>query len=51
LLAFQEVLNALIDSLHEDSNRIKNKPIVPPLDDHWLKETDLSTVGREAWRR
>lgn len=47
----QELLNALIDSLHEDSNRIKSKPMVPPLDDAWVKKSDLERVGVEAWRR
>jgi len=47
----QELLNAVFDALHEDSNRVLKKPIVPPLEDSWVKNTGLPRVGLEAWRR
>lgn len=47
----QEFLNYLLDVLHEDSNKIKNKPSVEALEDDWVKANSLARVGEEAWRR
>jgi len=47
----QELLNYMLDVLHEDSNRVKQKPYVEALEDDWVKENSLSRVGEEAWRR
>lgn len=47
----QEFLNYILDKIHEDSNRIRQKPIVPALEDDWVKATALHRVEREAWRR
>ena len=47
----QEFLNYILDVLHEDSNRVQNKPYVEALEDDWVKKTSLSRVGEEAWRR
>lgn len=47
----QELLNYMLDVLHEDSNRVKKKPYVEALEDDWVKENSLSRVGEEAWRR
>jgi ubiquitin C-terminal hydrolase len=47
----QEFLNYMLDVLHEDSNRVRNKPYVEGLEDEWVKKTSLPRVGDEAWRR
>ena len=47
----QEFLNFLLDSLHEDANRIRKKPYVEGIEDDWVKKTDLHRVGIESWRR
>lgn len=47
----QEFLNYMLDVLHEDSNRVRKKPYVEGLEDDWVKKTNLSRVGEEAWRR
>jgi len=47
----QELLNDMLDTLHEDSNRILDKPYVEALDDNWVRKTDLPRVGTETWRR
>ncbi|CAJ1944543.1 unnamed protein product [Cylindrotheca closterium] len=47
----QEFLNFMLDALHEDSNRVIKKPYVEGLEDDWVKQTGLSRVGDEAWRR
>ena len=47
----QEFLNYILDKVHEDSNRIRKKPMVPALEDDWVKATILQRVEREAWRR
>ena len=47
----QEFLNYMLDVLHEDSNRVRNKPYVEGLEDEWVKRTNLPRVGEEAWRR
>lgn len=47
----QELLLAMLDSFHEDCNKIRKKPMVPPLDDKWVESTPISRVGREAWWR
>ena len=47
----QEFLNYMLDVLHEDSNRVRNKPYVEGLEDEWVKNTSLPRVGEEAWRR
>uniref|UniRef100_A0A7S1BPE2 USP domain-containing protein n=1 Tax=Corethron hystrix TaxID=216773 RepID=A0A7S1BPE2_9STRA len=47
----QEFLADMLDALHEDSNKVKKKPMVPPLDDDWVEKTALHRVGLEAWRR
>ena len=47
----QEFLNYMLDVLHEDSNRVRQKPYVPALEDSWLQRTSLQRIGDEAWRR
>ena len=47
----QELLNDLLDSLHEDSNKVVKKPYVEGLEDKWVETNDLSRVGEESWRR
>ena len=47
----QEFLNYMLDVLHEDSNRVRNKPYVEGIEDEWVKRTSLPRVGEEAWRR
>jgi ubiquitin C-terminal hydrolase len=47
----QELLNYMLDVLHEDSNRVKKKPYVEALEDDWVKMNSLPRVGEEAWRR
>jgi hypothetical protein len=47
----QEFLSFILDILHEDSNRVRRKPAVEGLEDHWKKNTSLSRVGEEEWRR
>jgi len=47
----QELLNDMLDSLHEDCNKVVAKPCVEALDDDWVKVTPLRTVGEESWRR
>ena len=41
----------MLDTLHEDSNKVKKKPYVEALEDDWVKVNALSRVGNEAWRR
>jgi hypothetical protein len=41
----------MLDSLHEDCNKIVSKPAVEPLYDTWVKINSLHTVGKAAWRR
>ncbi|CAF1053922.1 unnamed protein product [Adineta ricciae] len=43
----QEYLTVLLDSLHEDLNRILNKPQVPPVEDENRPDHE---VADEAWR-
>lgn len=47
----QEFLNDLLDSLHEDSNKVIKKPYVEALEDKWVDQSDLYQVGEETWRR
>ena len=47
----QEFLNDLLDSLHEDSNKVIKKPYVEALEDKWVDRSDLHQVGEETWRR
>lgn len=47
----QELLNYMLDVLHEDSNKVKKKPYVEALEDDWVKVNSLSRVGEETWRR
>jgi len=47
----QELLNDLIDALHEDSNKVVKKPYVEGLEDRWVDQTVLTRVGEESWRR
>lgn len=47
----QELINDMIDMLHEDGNRVKKKPYVEALEDKFIEKTDLPKVGQEAWRR
>jgi ubiquitin C-terminal hydrolase len=47
----QEFLNDLLDSLHEDSNKVIKKPYVEALEDRWVDRSDLHQVGEETWRR
>jgi hypothetical protein len=47
----QELINDMIDMLHEDGNRVKKKPYVAALEDNFIEKAELSTVGQESWRR
>jgi len=47
----QELLNDMLDMLHEDGNRVKKKPYVEALEDKFIEQTELPRVGQEAWRR
>jgi len=47
----KELLLAILDSLHEDSNKVRKKPAVPPMEDEWVNNTPVPRVGREAWWR
>ena len=47
----QELLAWLLDMLHEDGNRVKNKPMVPPIEDAWMDANTLPRIALEAWRR
>ena len=47
----QELLNDVIDMLHEDCNKVRRKPYVEAPEDEWVKRTPLDRVGTEAWRR
>jgi ubiquitin C-terminal hydrolase len=47
----QELLNYMLDVLHEDSNKVKRKPYVEALEDDWVKSNSLARVGEESWRR
>jgi len=41
----------MLDTLHEDSNRIVEKSDVKVLDDSWGRKTDLPRIGTKTWRR
>ena len=47
----QELLNDMLDIMHEDSNKVVKKPYVEAPEDDWVKHTGLPRVGLEAWRR
>ena len=47
----KELLNDLLDALHEDSNKVAKKPYVEALEDEWVESRTLSKVGEESWRR
>ena len=47
----KEFLSDLLDSLHEDCNKIVSKPAVEPLHDAWVRNNSLQTVGEATWRR
>jgi ubiquitin C-terminal hydrolase len=47
----QELLNDLLDALHEDSNKVVKKPYVEALEDQWVESHPLSRVGEESWKR
>ncbi|GKY95003.1 hypothetical protein MPSEU_000464900 [Mayamaea pseudoterrestris] len=47
----QEFLIYILDMLHEDSNKVRKKPMVEGVEDDWVKSTGLSRVGDEALRR
>lgn len=47
----QEFLNYMLDVLHEDSNKVRQKPYVEALEDEWVTRNHLPRVGEEAWRR
>ena len=47
----QELLNDMLDMLHEDGNRVIKKPYVEALEDKFIEKTELPRVGQEAWRR
>lgn len=47
----QELLNDLLDALHEDSNKVVKKPYVEALEDEWVETQPLSNVGEESWKR
>ena len=42
----QELLNIVLDSLHEDLNRVKEKPLVPMIESHGEDDEQASI---EAW--
>jgi len=46
----QELLNYMLNVLHEDSKKVKKKPYVKVLEDNWVKNNNLEQVGKEAWR-
>ena len=43
----QELLNVLLDGLHEDLNRVRNKPLVPLLESEGNNDVEAS---RESWK-
>ncbi|KAL7487577.1 hypothetical protein ACHAW6_013161 [Cyclotella cf. meneghiniana] len=47
----QELINDMIDMLHEDGNRVKKKPYVAALEDNFIEKTELPRIGQESWRR
>lgn len=47
----QEFLGVLLDSLHEDVNRIMDKPFVPEPEDLDPTITPYETLATEAWDR
>ena len=47
----QEFLSYILDALHEDSNKVRQKPYVEALEDSWVAKNPLSRVGEESWRR
>ena len=47
----QELLNDLLDALHEDCNKVQKKPYVEALEDNFVEHNPLSLVGEESWRR
>ena len=47
----QEFLGMLLDALHEDVNRIMDKPFVPEPDDPDPTYTPYETLATEAWDR
>ena len=47
----QEFLSFILDVLHEDSNRVRRKPVVQGVEDEWKKITNLPRVGEEEWHR
>ena len=44
-------LDFFLNSIHEDSNRVRKKPYVERLDEKWMAKTNLRVVGDESWRR
>ncbi len=50
-LTIKELLNDILDVLHEDSNKVLKKPYVEAIEDTWLSNNDLFRVGEESWRR
>jgi hypothetical protein len=37
--------------LHEDCNKVREKPYVEALEDDWVARTALHRVADESWRR
>lgn len=44
----QELLNVLLDGLHEDLNRVKQKPLVPIIESEGQPHNDAK-VSRDSW--
>lgn len=47
----QEFLAEMLDCLHEDVNRVLNKPYVPGLEDEEIERLALQQHAEESWRR
>ena len=47
----KDFLDFFLNSMHEDSNRVRKKPYVERLDEEWMAKTNIRVVGDEAWRR
>ena len=47
----KELLNDMLDLLHEDCNKVVTKPMSEPLEDDLVKTSPLSEIGTEMWRR
>ncbi|XP_065176067.1 ubiquitin carboxyl-terminal hydrolase 19-like, partial [Sycon ciliatum] len=47
----QEFLSALLDGLHEDLNRVKSKPIVPPVESNGRPDDVVAAESWDMYRR